>query len=378
MHYLHLVGRVDIDCKSMDLEKRPNKLVGSLGNRIYMDLKDIIREQALPFLPAKSLFRLQGVCRDWKLQILAPFFAHKQSIYFREISGLFYQFTNEMPSFISIDPHCYGVADPTLKFLPEPVDIRASSNGLICCQGRTEDKAYYICNPVTKQWKKLPKANAVHGSDPAVVLVFEPSLLNFVAEYKLVCAFPSVDFDNATEFEIYSSAEGSWKISGEICFASRKLIPRSGVYVDGVVYWQAVHHGIVSFDLTKDRSQFIQTYHGSNSALGTYDGKLCWAYLNGPTVVLNVLSNVYSNTMDMHSRAKLWEMKTHFVLDGPTQVGFGQEQGVVLFVNCSLVVVQFGSRILCYDMKTKETKVLSREAEYTIKCVSYVNSLVYI
>ncbi|CAL5372460.1 unnamed protein product [Camellia sinensis] len=145
-----------------------------------------------------------------------------------------------------------------MKFLPEPIDIRASSNGLICCQGQTGDKPYYICNPVTRQLKKLPKTNADHGLDPAVVLVFEPSLLNFVADYKLVCAFPSVDFDNATEFEIYSSTDGSWKISGEICFASKKLVPRSGIYVDGVVYWQAKHHGIVAFDLTKDRSQLIQ------------------------------------------------------------------------------------------------------------------------
>ncbi|CAL5375657.1 unnamed protein product [Camellia sinensis] len=145
-----------------------------------------------------------------------------------------------------------------MKFLPEPIDIRASSNGLICCQGQTGDKPYYICNPVTRQLKKLPKTNADHGLDPAVVLVFEPSLLNFVADYKLVCAFPSVDFDNATEFEIYSSTDGSWKISGETCFASKKLVPRSGIYVDGVVYWQAKHHGIVAFDLTKDRSQLIQ------------------------------------------------------------------------------------------------------------------------
>ena len=77
----------------------------------------------------------------------------------------------------------------------------------------------------------------ITGSDPAVVVVFELSLLNFVVDYKLVCAFPSIDFDNATEFEIYSSAEGSWEVSGEICFASMKLVSRSVVHVDGVVYW---------------------------------------------------------------------------------------------------------------------------------------------
>ncbi|KAH7851870.1 hypothetical protein Vadar_017605 [Vaccinium darrowii] len=201
---------------------------------MYMDLRDIIREHALPFLPAKSLFRVQVVCRDWKLQISTPFFAHNQSLSYQSLSGLFCQLPFNPPSFISIDPKSCGVPDPSLTFLPEPVDIRASSNGLICCQGRTGLKAYYICNPVTKQWKTLPNSNANH-----------------------------VDFDNATEFEIYSSSEGAWKVSGEICFASKKLVPRSGVCVDGVVYWQSKVHGIVAFDLTKDRSQLIQGHSGA-------------------------------------------------------------------------------------------------------------------
>ncbi|CAL5371188.1 unnamed protein product [Camellia sinensis] len=363
----------------MDRGKRPNKLVGSRNSKIYMDLRDIIREHTLPFLPAKSLFRFQGVCRDWKLQISTPFFAHNQSLTFQAISGLFCQSSGgDPPSFISIDPQSCGVPDPSLKFLPEPIDIRASSNGLICCHGQTGDKPYYICNPVTRQLKKLPKTNADHGLDPAVVLVFEPSLLNFVADYKLVCAFPSVDFDNATEFEIYSSTDGSWKISGEICFASKKLVPRSGIYVDGVVYWQAKHHGIVAFDLTKDRSQLIQGYHGINATLGTMNGKLCSAYANGRSVLVNVLSNVYSNTMQMHSNTRTWEEKTRFYLDNSALGGIANEQGMVLFAGCNVILVQFGRSILCYDMKSKETKVLCNVPEYDIRCISYVNSLVYI
>ncbi|KAM1016990.1 hypothetical protein ACFX13_047346 [Malus domestica] len=63
----------------------------------------------------------------------------------------------------SLKPNAYGVPDPSLKFLPEPVDIRASSNGFLCCLGRDGYKAYYICNPITRKWTKLPKPNADHG-----------------------------------------------------------------------------------------------------------------------------------------------------------------------------------------------------------------------
>lgn len=360
----------------MDRGKRPNKFVANRNNKMYMDLRDIIREHALPFLPAKSLFRVQVVCRDWKLQISTPFFAHNQSLSYQSLSGLFCQLPFNPPSFISIDPKSCGLPDPSLAFLPEPVDIRASSNGLICCQGRTGLKAYYICNPVTKQWKTLPNSNANHGPDPAIVLVFEPSLLNFVADYKLVCAFPSVDFDNATEFEIYSSSEGAWKVSGEICFASKKLVPRSGVCVDGVVYWQSKVHGIVAFDLTKDRSQLIQGHSGAT--LGMINGKLCSAHANGRSITVSVLANVYSNTMQMHSNARTWKEKTRFCIDNSVSAGSAYEQVAVLSVGCNVVLVQIGKTILSYNLNTKRTKTVCSAAESDIRCVSYVNSLVYI
>ncbi|KAA8547347.1 hypothetical protein F0562_003789 [Nyssa sinensis] len=297
----------------MDRGKKPNKFIVSTNNRIYMDLKDVIREHALPFLPAKSLSRFQGVCRDWKLQISTPLFAHNQSLSFHAFSGLFCQSPGDPPSFFSIDPESYGVPDPSLKFWPDPVDIRASSNGLLCCQG-WRDRAYYICNPVTKLWKKLPEPNGDHGSNLAVVLVFEPSLLNFVAEYKLICAFPSADFDNASEFEIYSSIEGCWKISGEICFADRKLLPRSGVHVNGVVY----------------------------------------------------------------CNARTWVEKDRFHLDNTVLREVAVDQAEVVYAGDNLVVVQSGGKIFYCDMKTKKTAFLCNAADFATRCVPYVNSLVYI
>ncbi|XAR73878.1 hypothetical protein NMG60_11007996 [Bertholletia excelsa] len=326
----------------MDRGKKPSKFLTNRNNKIYMDLKDIIKEHALPFLPAKSLLRFQGVS----------------------------------PSFISIDPSSCGVPDPSLKFLPEPVDIKASANGLLCCQG-IKYKAYYICNPVTKQWKELPKSNADHGPNPSIVLVFEPSLLNFVADYKVVCAFPSTDFDNATEFEIYSSTDGSWRVSGEICFATSKLVHSLGAYADGIVYWQARPHGIVAFDLNKDRSQLLQGCYGNNAILGTWNGRLCSTYINGLSITVRVLSNVYSNTMQMNSNAKTWREISRFFLNNLVLGGVANEPGLMLFSGENVMLVQIGKTIIYTDMKGKETKILHSNAEYEMRCISYVNSLVY-
>lgn len=345
---------------------------------MYMDLKDIIREHTLPFLPAKSLFRFKGVCRDWKLQISTPFFVHNQSNSFHDFSGFFCQSCSKPPSFISLDPNSYGVPDPSLQFLPEPVDIKTSSHGLLCCQGRTVDKAYYICNPATKQWKKLPKPNADHGSKPALVLVFEPSLLNFVADYKLICAFSSADFDDACEFEIYSSKEGCWRISGDLFFGAAMLRPNSGVHVNGIVYWLSMNGGVILFDLGMERSQRL---FGLISCLGVMNGKLISTNFYNQTLHVSVLSNAYTNTMGINSGVRTWDTILTVKMDNlPEDSGLGppNDRQPVHFSSGDITLLQQGRKLYTYDRKTKEFGCSSDEADYDATIFGYVNSLVEI
>ncbi|XP_060192582.1 F-box protein At5g49610-like [Lycium barbarum] len=357
----------------MDRGKRPGHSLAARNNKIYLDFKDIIREHALPFLPAKSLCKFRAVCRDWRLQISTPFFAHNQSLYCRSTSGFFLQTPGGSPSLVPIDANSCGVPDQFLRFLPEPVDIKSSSNGLLCCQGREGDKAYYICNPLTQQWKKLPKSNANHGPDPAIVLLFEPSLLNFVAEYKIICAFPSTDFGEATEFDIYSSREDSWEIAGEICFGARTVMPKSGVHVNGVVYWMTTS-SILAFDLTKERSQVLQGYD-TRGILGTFGGKLCKVNVIGTSFKLNILVNTHTNTMQMGSRSRMWSETQSVVLDSKI-VGDVAREYSVLHVDNEIMVVQVGERTYSYNFKSRATKELTSRANSHSRCLPYVNSLV--
>ncbi|KAL3346097.1 hypothetical protein AABB24_024841 [Solanum stoloniferum] len=354
----------------MDRGKIPD--LTARDSKIYVDLKDIIKENALPFLPAKSVVKFKAVCRDWRFQISAPLFAHNQSLSCHSTSGIFIQIHRGSPSLIPIDANSCGVPDPILSFLPEPVDIKSSSNGLLCCRGREGDKVYYICNPFTKQWKELPKSNANHGSVPAIVLLFEPSLLNFVAEYKIICAFPSTDFGKATEFDIYSSREGSWEIAREICFGDRTILPKSGVHANGVVYWMTTDN-ILAFDLTKERSQLLQSYD-THGFLGTFSGKLCKVDVTGNIILLNILANTHSNTMQMGSQIKMWSEKQTVVLDSEI-VGNVARNYSVLHVDSDIMVARCGGRTYSYDFKSCATKFLSSEVGIR-RCFPYVNSLV--
>lgn len=364
----------------MDRGKVSNKLSATVNmdNLLYMNLKEIIRESALKFLPAKSLTRFSVVCRDWKLQIRSPFFAYNQSNSFRATGGIFVQSPWDVPSFISLDPTACGVPDPHLSFLPEPVDIRSSSNGLVCCQGRSGYKAYYICNPVTKQWKKLPKPEANHGSDPAVVLIFKPSVFDFSAKYKLVCAFES-ELDGY-EFEIYSSEKDAWTTSREIRFSNstKKLLSATGVHADTTVYWQS-HRGIIAYDVEIDRSQEIPWCNGK---LGARNGRLCLSNMKDNVLSIYVLCNTHGNTMQSSNYVSAWKaVSTEVLSDVPadlTSLSYyagGRTHSRVAFCDGEVAVVWSGSFLYAYDLKKKTTLCLGQaDAPETI--LGYVNSLV--
>ncbi|XP_050230309.1 F-box/kelch-repeat protein At3g17530-like [Mercurialis annua] len=354
----------------MHQARKPCRSISNKNANMYMDLKDILRENALRFLPAKSLYRFNGVCRDWKLHISTPFFLHNQSNSFRGVSGLFCQSDKGLPTFISLDSMAFGVPDPSLKFLPELVNIKSSSNGLLCCQGTTGHRAYYICNPVTKQWKKLPKPSVDHGSDSAIMLIYEPSLLNFAAEYKLVCAFQS-DLDGL-EFDIYSSAQDSWRLSGEICFGNRQIVPSTGVYAGGVAYWRSGSVKIVAFDVATERSTLLNSATGTLTAV---DGKLCFACVQGNSVIISELSNAYTNTMQMGSRTNAWTTKK-ITLKRKDGLNFDVE-GRVMFFGDVLVTQSTEKKCISYNLKTEEIKELGK-AEYHERMFPYVNSLVEI
>lgn len=93
----------------MDRKRKGIQLLRDRNNKIYTELKDIIKEHALPYLPAKSLCRYKLVWKAWKLQISKAFFAHTQSNNFRDISGFFCQSVSNPPSFLSLDPPMHMV-----------------------------------------------------------------------------------------------------------------------------------------------------------------------------------------------------------------------------------------------------------------------------
>ncbi|GFS38844.1 hypothetical protein Acr_00g0059770 [Actinidia rufa] len=184
-----------------------------------MKIKDVVKDNVLPFLPAKSLVQFKAVSKDWDRWISSPFLAHKQSCVCHNVSGFFCQFGISPPTFITLNRRAYGVPSHSLDFLPEPVVIRSSCNGLLLCQGYGVANVYYLGNPVNKEWSELPKPNYYHQAEPALVLAFEPLELNFSAHFEI---------------------ERSWRCSTTSCVELGDSELKRGYYINGMAYWENI------------------------------------------------------------------------------------------------------------------------------------------
>lgn len=116
--------------------------------------------QILSRLPIKSLFRAKTVCKLWYRLVSDKYFIQlynelsvKNSMLVVEVS----ESSGLKSSLICVDDR-RGVCEFYLDFLKDRVKVRASCNGLLCCSSIPDKGVYYVCNPMTREFKLLPKS----------------------------------------------------------------------------------------------------------------------------------------------------------------------------------------------------------------------------
>ncbi|CAA0833831.1 F-box protein, partial [Striga hermonthica] len=185
-----------------------------------MEVKDIMKEDILPWLPAKALTRFKSVSKGWNFWIKSPVMAHRQSYTHKSILGFFCQanYSHE-PDFFTFDQASCGVPDPSLSFLPVSTYVAGSTHGLLVCRTHSEPDQYYVCNPATRTFRKLPSPGLYHGLDSACILAFDPALTNIESYYQLVCAVPLVGQPEGTleavDHLIYGGRQQRRRLWGE-------------------------------------------------------------------------------------------------------------------------------------------------------------------
>ncbi|OMO52192.1 hypothetical protein COLO4_37368 [Corchorus olitorius] len=147
----------------------------------------------------------------------------------------------------------------SLTFVDDPAGIKIlqSCNGLfLCCSNNctVAERNYYIYNPATNEYTKLPKPgfrtpNTIFG----VFLAFDPSKSSS-SHYKVVFVRSSESSPrDLYQLEIFSSETQLWTFSREIPSANYS----QGVYCCGAIYWRTNSGAFQCFIVDQERFEEI-------------------------------------------------------------------------------------------------------------------------
>ncbi|KAJ0097566.1 hypothetical protein Patl1_28910 [Pistacia atlantica] len=326
-----------------------------MKRRFYLEPKDcppleeVIKQHALPFLPAKSLCRFRAVSKEWNRWISSPFLAHMQTTHFKDISGLLCQSPHSDTSFISFNRDAYSIPSPSLEFLPECVCIRATCNGLVCCQSRNDESVYYMCNPVTEDWEVLPEPNLCHTPETAIALAFDPTF----------CFL---------RFTQRAQTLGGLLIQYAVEPVALNL-SRNGFYMKNVVYWKTLTGPVLAFDSKNELYGILPLLSSieSHGALMQMYGELC--YILPQIQDGKCMLNVYGN-MAMSLKCVI-PLKSEVV--GETV----SDCRVLTCVNDDMLIILLPRRVIGYHVREQKVELLSEERTEDFETfLPYINSLV--
>ncbi|XP_038877292.1 F-box protein At5g49610-like [Benincasa hispida] len=359
-----------------------------------MEIEEAIMRLVLRYLPAKSLIRFKSVSKNWYNWISSPFFAHQQATHFTKTSGFVSQSDHRLcPFFIPLHRHSHGVPSSTpLFFLPESSTVRTTSHGLLCCKSTFEDNTYFITNPTTEQWTKLPEPTLFHSSATAVALAFTPSTYNFYSHFQLICAVP-IDSVHAVYFEIYSSRTNSWRLADSQYFydGDDLSFKGDGLLMNGFVYWEMSNGIVLGFDLKYEEHGEIllprdlpRPHHG---ALMEMNGELCYITV----ITMKNDDNDYywlvvygggGNEMVLKRRIPLHDHNGGLMMRGDIE-------GEVRVLSClseGAVMILVGSNMILYHVEERKGKFVGKVGPMEVAAVDvddgglrflpYVNTLV--
>lgn len=149
-------------------------------------LPDDLLVLILARLPVKPLFRCRSVCKFFCSLPSDPHFARLHRRVSSEDATVVMDLREPSSGEAHFSLACVdgsgGFTELSLRFLNDRVRVRASCNGLLCCASIPSRGVYYVCNPVTREFRPLPRTretppNRYHPDDEATLvgLAVDPS-----------------------------------------------------------------------------------------------------------------------------------------------------------------------------------------------------------
>ncbi|XP_050379732.1 F-box/kelch-repeat protein At3g06240-like [Argentina anserina] len=218
------------------------------------ELPEEIYPLILCCLPVKSLIRFTCVSKSFHSLILSdPKFAKSQFQAARDRKSLTRRLLCAPPKAESIDLETPAFGNSSsavtkLKVPFEDVHLLGSCNGIVLVV--LDNYIFYMWNPSTGFWKKLPDREGASPSDNRLYSGF--GYLPAMDDYRVFASYfdYTPDDDEIEVGTVFSSRANTWETFeyDELAVASYE-----GVLVNETLHWHTYYHEIVAFDLAQQQ-----------------------------------------------------------------------------------------------------------------------------
>ncbi|OIT02943.1 PREDICTED: F-box protein At5g49610 [Nicotiana attenuata] len=204
--------------------------------------------QILARLPVKSLFKTKIVCKLWYKLISDKYFTNlynelsvKNPMVLVQVSE---PSSESRSSLICVD-NLKGVSEFSLDFVKDRVKVRGSCNGLLCLSSIPDKDVYYVCNPLTREYKLLPRSRErpitrFHPDGEATLVGLACDLIT--QKYNVVLAGYHRSFGHRPERTficmVYDSESNKWRkfVSLQDDQVTR-MNKNQVVFINGGLHW---------------------------------------------------------------------------------------------------------------------------------------------
>lgn len=235
----------------------------SFAVSLDMILPDDLLERILSFLPVASIFRAGSVCKRWYEIVSSRRFQRNPSLVLPQKPWYFMFTSSHEPRGYAYDPTLkkwYGIDLPCIE---TPNWFVASSSGLISFMDNDSRSRLYVCNPITKRWRKLGEPPGLKFSDYSALAISVNGLSNY---YKLSVVkskqVPGNFFQWDLSIHLYDSEMMVWTTSLTEVLTGWRGGDES-VICGGVLYFLIYstgggntddRHGLIMYDLSSHSS----------------------------------------------------------------------------------------------------------------------------
>jgi hypothetical protein len=207
-------------------------------------LPDDLLEKVLSFLPVASIIRSGSVCKRWHEIVHAQRHAWSKMV---PQKPWYFMFTcsEDAVSGFAYDPSLrkwYGFDFPCIE---KSNWSTSSSAGLVCLMDSENRRRILLCNPITKEWKRLLDAPGGKTADySALAFSVDRGSHHYTVAVARSNQVPSEYYQWEFTIHLYESVSGSWVTP----FTGVLLGWRGGdecVICDGVLYYLVYSTGVL-------------------------------------------------------------------------------------------------------------------------------------